>query len=93
VNGAFRASALAVGGALDPKALPPMTWIGEVWRLPVILGYPVGFLWAAVSMLIGVRSVVKAGGGSLWAWGVIVAAGTTLAALLYCPEYGTWLMD
>jgi hypothetical protein len=93
INGVFRASDLAIGGALDPKALPPMTWIGELWRIPVIVGYPVGFLWAAVSLLAGVRSIFARRGASLWGWGVVVTSGITVAALLYCPEYGTWLMD
>lgn len=93
VNGVFRASELAVGGAFDPKALPPMTWIGELWRLPVIFGYPVGFLWAAASLLVAVRSIIARKGASLWGWGVVVSSGITVAALFYCPEYGTWLMD
>lgn len=42
---------------MDPKALPPMIWIGEFWRLPVAL-FPIALLvmTAAVFPLVG------------WAW-------------------------
>jgi hypothetical protein len=93
VNGVFRSRDVAAGGAFDPKALPPMTWVGEFWRIPILLLYPVAFLWATAVLVAAFRSILSARGRSLWAWGVIITSAITLSCLLYCPEYGTWLMD
>jgi hypothetical protein len=93
VNGVFRASDVAAGGAYDPKALPPMTWIGELWRVPVIILYPLAFLWATVVLAAALRAIFTTGGKSRWAWAVIITSAITLGSLLYCPGYGPWLMD
>ena len=75
----------------DPKALIPMTWIGDFWRLPILLLF--------LASVVGVpTSVVLAGFGlrkRQWRGAVVVAlcTGVTVAAYLSSPNYMYWLMD
>ena len=76
----------------DPKRLIPMTWIGDLWRLPVLLLYLLCYV--AVPVL-SVAAIV-----ALWrrrfVAGIITAVciGITLLFMLgFSPDYVTWLMD
>lgn len=76
----------------DPKALMPMVWIGDLWRLPVLLLYLI--CYAAIPALVIVSAVgfwkrrfLSAG---------ITATGTAIAAVFmiwFSPDYVAWLMD
>jgi hypothetical protein len=76
----------------DPKELMPMIWIGEVWRLGVLLICIVAFfggLWlllASVILLIRERE---------WKQCVptLICLTITVAALFLQDGYGTWLAD
>jgi hypothetical protein len=76
----------------DPKRLIPMAWIGDLWRLPVLLLYLICYI--AVPAL-SVAAMV-----ALWrrrfAAGIITAvciAITLVFMLGFSPDYVTWLMD
>jgi hypothetical protein len=76
----------------DPKRLIPMAWIGDLWRLPVLLLYLLCYV--AVPAL-SVAAIV-----ALWRRrfiaGIITALciGITLLFMLgFSPDYVTWLMD
>jgi hypothetical protein len=76
----------------DPKRLMPMSWIGELWRLPVVLLCLICYV--AVPAL-SVAAIV-----ALWRRrfiaGIIIAvciAITLLFMLGFSPDYLTWLMD
>jgi hypothetical protein len=76
----------------DPKRLIPMTWIGELWRLPVLLLYPLCYV--AVPTL-SVATIVAFGRRRFVA-GIITAAciGITLLFMLgFSLDYVAWLMD
>lgn len=76
----------------DPKGLIPMVWIGELWRLPVLLLYVLCYVAlpalgiAAVVALLRHRFIV---GGM-----TILCISITLILMLgFSPDYLTWLMD
>jgi hypothetical protein len=76
----------------DPKTLIPMTWIGELWRLPVmflpLLCYVVfPALAIFVLLLLWRRQFIAA----------LITAGCSSVALVFMlafsPDYTAWLMD
>ena len=76
----------------DPKALIPMTWIGEFWRLPVMFLYLICYL--ALPAL-AVQTIILLKRRQFFAAGV--TAGCTSIALIFMlacsPDYMAWLMD
>ena len=76
----------------DPKSMIPMTWISELWRLPVmVLPLLCYVVLPGLAVLSGVllwrRQFVAAG---------ITASCASIALvfmLAYSPDYMTWLMD
>lgn len=76
----------------DPKNLIPMTWIGDLWRLPVLLLHLICYVTVPVS---SVAAIV-----ALWRLRFIVSLITaasisiTLVFMLgFSPDYIIWLMD
>ena len=76
----------------DPKRLIPMTWIGDFWRLPVLMLYLLCY--------IAVPTLSVAAIFALWRRrfeaGIITAVciGIILVFMLgFSPDYVTWLMD
>jgi uncharacterized protein with PQ loop repeat len=77
---------------LDPKALMPMMWIAELWRLPVLLLSLICFVAIPLLAMLSIRGIwqrrfVSAG---------LTAACTAIAAVFmvwFSPDYVTWLMD
>jgi hypothetical protein len=76
----------------DPKALMPMVWIGDLWRMPVVLLYLVCYVAIPLLVIASVvgflkRRYVPAG---------ITAAGIAVAVvpmIWFSPNYLGWLMD
>lgn len=78
---------------MDPKALPPMSWIGELWRLPVLFFPLILFVMSAsVFPLVG------------WAWqnerarvrpllAVLVVGVAWIPLFWRVRDYTAWLMD
>jgi hypothetical protein len=76
----------------DPKRMIPMTWIGDLWRLPVLLLYLLCFL-GVPTFLVG---TVVAFWRRRFVSGFITAicVGIALTFMLgFSPDYVTWLMD
>ena len=76
----------------DPKNLIPMIWIGDLWRLPVLLLYLVCYVAVPLASV----AAVVAFGRRRFAVGIItaVSVGITLVFMLgFSPDYVTWLMD
>lgn len=94
VNGVFQANAgRAPLADFDPKALPPMTWIGEVWRLPVFLFYPTAALGVLTILPLVVAGWQSGRYPTPWLWLTLGAWAVTLGTLMYSPGYFGWLMD
>jgi hypothetical protein len=76
---------------MDPKGLFPMRWIGELWRIGVILMSPVTMIGAPVLILGSVRTAIR----RQWADAAMTFSCAVLAGgfLFWCQEhYGAWLM-
>jgi hypothetical protein len=92
-NGVFAAY---VGAApvwdFDPKRLPPMTWIGDLWRVAVVLSYPfcVGFVPVLV---LGSLQLLRS--PETRARGAASCGMLVLVVLCFAcsPGYMKWLMD
>jgi hypothetical protein len=76
----------------DPKSLIPMTWIGELWRLPILL-----FQFA---IIIVAPYLLVTAGILLWRRRFVPAAVTIVGAsvatfffLHSASDYMTWLLD
>jgi hypothetical protein len=77
---------------LDPKGLVPMIWIGELWRLPVLLLEIPCWLAAALLAVFGVVAVYRR--QTLCGSITLLSVGVALACvLLFSPGYGAWLLD
>jgi hypothetical protein len=76
----------------DPKDLMPMIWIGEVWRLGVLLILFVSFFLGLWLLLVSVVLLIKE---REWRQCVptLICLTITVAALFLQSGYGTWLAD
>jgi len=76
----------------DPKALMPMAWIGDFWRVPVLFIYLLSFVAVPILTIVGLYG--------LWRRRVAAAAITLACTAVtvmfmvgFSPDYMTWLMD
>ena len=79
-------------GLQDPKDLAPMIWIGEFWRLPVLLLYLVCSVAVPLLLVVSVIAIRRRRFSS----GVIIALCmvTVLVFMLgFSPGYIDWIMD
>jgi len=82
---------LSPGTDLDPKALIPMSWVGELWRMPVLILYLVSIAGIPTLLVVGVIGLMRKVWGRTAAIGFCV--GVTVLAYVISPNYGCWLMD
>jgi hypothetical protein len=77
---------------LDPKLLPPMIWIGELWRLPVVLFIPCIALIGPALLAGGIRAVLaRRGWTALTVFGCLGIA--TAVQVGFLPQFYEWLLD
>ncbi|HYG34626.1 MAG TPA: hypothetical protein VEC99_07580 [Clostridia bacterium] len=76
----------------DPKRLIPMIWIGDLWRLPVLLLYLLCY--------IGVPALLVAASVAFWRRRFLLGITTVLCISIvlifmlgFSPDYVPWLMD
>ena len=76
----------------DPKALMPMVWIGDFWRVPVLFLYLLSYVAVPMLAVIGLYG--------LWqrriTTAAITLAGTVVTVVFmvgFSPDYMAWLMD
>ncbi len=77
---------------LDPKGVAPMVWIGELWRLPVLLLEIACWLAAPLLGAMGIVAIYRRQVlcGSI----TVLCVGIALTCMLrFSPEYGAWLID
>jgi len=76
----------------DPKRMIPMLWIGDLWRLPVLLLYPLCY--------VGVPALLLAVILAFWRRRLLAGVTTALCISMvlifmlgFSPDYVAWLMD
>ena len=76
----------------DPKALMPMVWIGDFWRVPVLLIYLLSFVAVPVLTIIGLYGLWRR---RVAATAITLActAVTVVFMVGFSPDYIIWLMD
>jgi len=76
----------------DPKGLIPMIWIGELWRLPVLLIYLLCYVTVpalSIAVIVAFRRRRFASGAA-----TALGIGIILIFMLgFSPNYVAWLMD
>jgi hypothetical protein len=77
---------------LDPKGLIPMTWLGDLWRLAVLLLYPAALL-AIPAGIVGSVLLFRRRAGIPTAIPAACAGIGLLFLLAFSPTYVGWLMD
>lgn len=76
----------------DPKSLIPMVWVGELWRMPVVLLYPVVPFVALYGLIIAGCALFRRRAAPA----LVILFAIGVAALFFVdfsPDYMTWLMD
>jgi hypothetical protein len=76
----------------DPKGLIPMKWIGDGWRLPVMLLYPLFYVSVPTLVTLSLSAVFKRRylSGSM----TILFLGIAIVFMwAFSPNYMTWLLD
>ena len=76
----------------DPKKMIPMVWIGDLWRLPVLLLYPLCYLGVPVLSL----AVIQAFRRRRFFTGVTTALCICIVLVFmlgFSPDYVAWMMD
>ena len=78
-------------GAFDPKALIPMVWIRDLWRIPILMLHLGTFIGIPVSLIFALLDL----GNRRWATVIITLTchAVTLASYLSAPNYSYWLID
>jgi hypothetical protein len=77
---------------LDPKALIPMSWVGEFWRFPVLL---LELLCFAAIPLLTVCAAIGFWRGRLFP-AIVTALGIAVTLIFwvgFSPNFNGWLMD
>lgn len=76
----------------DPKSLIPMIWIGDLWRLPVLLLYLLCY--------VGVPTLSVVAFVAFWRRRFVAGIVTAVCIIItlvfmlgFSPDYVTWLMD
>lgn len=77
---------------LDPKALIPMTWLGELWRLGVLALYPLAVVIVPAAIVASILLLRRRAYASS-AVPVVCAAIGLIFLFFLSPGYLGWLMD
>lgn len=83
---------MAVRYQFDPKPLMPMVWIGDIWRLGVLLFYPL-IIAGGLCLLVLATVIAKKEGIAAWLWASLAVLAASVIPFLFSPGYIGWLMD
>jgi hypothetical protein len=80
-------------GDFDPKALVPMVWIGEFWRLGVWI-FHLAAIFGGPCLLIALLVPAISRNRPPWLTAFsFLSLAVTMCTLLFSPRYAEWLMD
>ncbi len=77
----------------DPKALLPMTLMGEFWRLPILMLYPLIFLYLLFSLIRFIIVVIRREEPGINNFLILFYSLLTLGIHYLLPGYFYWLLD
>ncbi len=92
-NGLYFVFSAGLSSAFDPKELLPMTLIGEFWRIPVLIFYPVIVLYMIFSLIRFIVIVIKKKKFEPINILILTYNILVIAAYFFTPHYFYWLLD
>jgi len=92
-NGLYHVFCCGTSSAFDPKSLLPMTIIGEVWRIPVLLLYPLLMGYLLFSLIRFIVVVARYRNPGLNNILILVFNLLIIATYFFTPHYFYWLLD
>ena len=76
----------------DPKSLIPMVWIGDLWRLPVLVLYLLCYLAVPALTAVAIMAVWR----RRFITSIVIVGNLSLSVvfmLRFSPDYVSWIMD
>lgn len=92
VNGVFQATTNGPQADLDPKALMPGIWIGEIWLLTASLAYMIALAFIIALFVFNIENLLSR---RTWRQGLatVLCLVLTFAIFYLIPNYMEWLAD
>jgi hypothetical protein len=92
-NGLYQVFSKGTSSMFDPKALLPMTIIGEFWRLPILLLYPFILLYLVFSFIRFIIVVIRRDKPGINNILILIFSLLTMGVQFLLPGYFYWLLD
>ena len=92
-NGLYHVFCCGTSSLFDPKSLLPMTIIGEVWRIPVLVLYPLLLIYLLFSLIRFIVVVVKNKNPGVNNLLILIFNLLIIVAYFFTPHYFYWLLD
>lgn len=92
-NGLYHVFCVGTSSLFDPKSLLPMTIIGEAWRIPVLISYPLllGYLlFSLIRFIVVVARYRNPGFNNIL---ILVFNLLIIGTYFFTPHYFYWLLD
>lgn len=92
VNGVFQATTSGPHADLDPKALMPAIWVGEIWRLTASLAYMIALAFIIALFVFNIQNLLSK---RTWKQGLatVLCLVLTFSIFYLTPSYMEWLAD
>ncbi len=92
-NGLYHVFCCGTSSSFDPKSLLPMMLIGEVWRIPILLFYPLILLYLIFSFIRIIVIVIRKKNLGINELLILICSILILVAAYFTPHYFYWLLD
>lgn len=92
-NGLYHVFYNGTSSAFDPKALLPMILIGEFWRIPVLVLYPLLLIYLLFSLIRFIVVVIKNKNPGVSNLLILIFNLLIIVAYFFTPHYFYWLLD
>ena len=92
-NGLYQVFHHGTTSLFDPKAMLPMTLVGEIWRLPILLLFPLILLYLLFSLIRFIIVVIRREKPGINNILILIYSLLTLGIQFLLPGYFYWLLD
>ncbi len=92
-NGLYHVFCCGTSSLFDPKSLLPMTIVGEAWRIPILILYPLLMGYLLFSLIRFIVIVVRYRKPGLNNMIILIFNLLIIGAYFFTPHYFYWLLD
>ncbi|HNZ43583.1 MAG TPA: hypothetical protein PKN41_09595 [Bacteroidales bacterium] len=92
-NGLYHVFCCGTSSLFDPKSLLPMTIIGEAWRIPILVLYPLFMGYLLFSLIRFIVLVVRRKNPGIINVVILLFNLLIIAVFFFVPHYFYWLLD